>query len=41
MVIKNKMNNINIKSSVEFLPDKRSQWVLYSKDDCSIWIAGD
>jgi len=35
------MNNINIKSSVEFLPDKRSQWVLYSKDDCSIWIAGD
>ena len=35
------MNNINIKSSVEFLPDKGSQWVLYSKDDCSIWIAGD
>ena len=40
MVIK-KMSNINIKSSVEFLPDKRSQWFLYSKDDFSIWIAGD
>ena len=35
------MYNINIKPSVEFLPDKRSQWVLFSKDDYSLWIAGD
>ena len=35
------MDNMNIKSSVEFLPDKRSQWILYSNDDYSIWIAGD
>ena len=35
------MYSVNIKPSVEFLPDKRSQWVLFSKDDCSIWIVGD
>ena len=35
------MNNISIKPSVEFIPDKFSKWVLFSKDDCSIWIAGD
>ena len=35
------MDNINTKSSVEFLPDKRSQWILYSNDDYSIWVAGD
>ena len=35
------MDNVNFKYSVEFLPDKHSQWVMYTKDDFLIWIAGD
>jgi len=35
------MDSVNFKYSAEFLSDKHSQWVMYTKDDLSIWIAGD
>jgi hypothetical protein len=34
------MDSINIKPSVKFLPNKLSQWALFSKDDFLIWIRG-
>jgi asparagine synthase (glutamine-hydrolysing) len=35
------MNDNEMKSTVQFLPDQLNQWDVYKKDNYIIWIAGD